>query len=178
MLRRLQPCTRLYTVLHCIHWVVLHKRCQLSNYYTEKCQFFAFILEKFTPDRKNLHGHRPWCPWQIWGMDLCWPIMTCSWLENRFWPLSSKKSTFCGTPKLTHLSNFTPTLTMSRNQTFTAGLDLTCSLFFWLNSGDVPVFYFPFSPSGSRVSPVWKFGRNWRHLRNLQVGAMQQVATK
>ena len=55
-------------MLHCIHWVVLHKRCQLSNFYTERYQFFAFILEKFTPDRKNLHRHRLWCLWQIWGM--------------------------------------------------------------------------------------------------------------
>ena len=24
--------------------------------------------EKFTPDRKNLHRHRLWCLWQIWGV--------------------------------------------------------------------------------------------------------------
>ena len=28
-----------------------------------KCmQFFSLNLEKFTPERKFLHGHRPWCP--------------------------------------------------------------------------------------------------------------------
>ena len=31
-------------------------------------KFFAFNLENFTPDRIFLHGHRPWCPWQLWGM--------------------------------------------------------------------------------------------------------------
>ena len=31
-------------------------------------QFFAFNLEKFTPDRIYLHRHRLWCLWQIWGM--------------------------------------------------------------------------------------------------------------
>ena len=31
-------------------------------------QFFAFNLEKFTPDGIFLYGHRPWCPWPIWGM--------------------------------------------------------------------------------------------------------------
>merc|ERR1712208_22539 len=56
--------------------------------------------------------------------------MTCSWLESQPWPLPSKKNTLLGTLKLTHLSNFTPTLTLSRSQTFTAGLDLTSSLFF------------------------------------------------
>ena len=29
---------------------------------------FSSNLVKFTPDRNFLHGHRPWCPWQIWGM--------------------------------------------------------------------------------------------------------------
>ena len=28
----------------------------------------VFNLENFTPDRIVLHGHRPWCPWQLWGM--------------------------------------------------------------------------------------------------------------
>ena len=41
--------------------------------------------------------------------------------------LSIQKNTFFGTLKLTHFSNFTPTLTLSRSQTFTAGLDLTSS---------------------------------------------------
>ena len=29
---------------------------------------FVFNLENFTPDRIFLHGHRPWCPWQLWGL--------------------------------------------------------------------------------------------------------------
>ena len=29
---------------------------------------FVFNLENVTPDRIFLHGHRPWCPWQLWGM--------------------------------------------------------------------------------------------------------------
>ena len=49
---------------HIVHCVALNTLCgitqKVSNYYTEKCQFFAFILEKFTPDRKNLHEHRSW----------------------------------------------------------------------------------------------------------------------
>ena len=28
-----------------------------QNYFTVKCQFFEFNLEKITPDRKNLHRH-------------------------------------------------------------------------------------------------------------------------
>ena len=61
------------------------------------------------------------------SIDLCWPIMTCSWLESEFWPFPSKKNTFFGTLKWTNFSNFTPTLTLSRSQTFTAGLDLASS---------------------------------------------------
>ena len=30
-----------------------------------------FNLEKITPGRKNLHRHRLWCLWQIWGMHNC-----------------------------------------------------------------------------------------------------------
>ena len=52
MLRRLQPCTRLYTELHCLHWVVLHKRCQLSNYYTEKYQFCVHSGKIYTGQKK------------------------------------------------------------------------------------------------------------------------------
>ena len=33
----------------------------------KKRQFFAW---KFTPAKKNLHGRRPWRPWQISGMSL------------------------------------------------------------------------------------------------------------
>ena len=35
---------------------------------TQKSINFAFILGKFTLDRNNLHRHRRWCRWQIWGM--------------------------------------------------------------------------------------------------------------
>ena len=33
-------------------------------------QFFAFNLEKFTPNRLFFHRHRLWCLWQIWGMQV------------------------------------------------------------------------------------------------------------
>ena len=46
---------------HQKHWRCLWK----SQMYAV---FFSLNLEKFTPERKFLHGHRPWCPWQIWGM--------------------------------------------------------------------------------------------------------------
>ena len=38
--------------------------CQFFVNYTVNCQFFALNLKKFTPDKKNLHGRRPWRPWQ------------------------------------------------------------------------------------------------------------------
>ena len=56
--------------------------------------------------------------------------------------------------QLTHFSNFTPTLTLSRSQTFTAGLDLTCSLFFWLNSDDFPFFTSPLAPLEAEICPI------------------------
>ena len=49
----------------------LRKTPKNYNKYPKKVynmQFFAFNLENFTPDRIFLHGHRPWCPRQIWGM--------------------------------------------------------------------------------------------------------------
>ena len=36
------------------------------------CQYFALHLKKFTLAKKNLHGRRPWRPWQIWGMHFSW----------------------------------------------------------------------------------------------------------
>ena len=47
---------------------------RLSNHHTVKCQFFTFNLEKITLGRKNLHRHRLWCLWQIWGMKLKQPF--------------------------------------------------------------------------------------------------------
>ena len=39
-----------------------------TEIYTVNCQFSAFNLKKITPTKKNLHGRRPWRPWQISGM--------------------------------------------------------------------------------------------------------------
>ena len=74
----------------------------LKNVYTKgvNCQIitqksinFAFILGKFTLDRKNLHRHRRWCQWQISGMiEMCQIIIVavshqcCRWP----WPLLSR----------------------------------------------------------------------------------------
>ena len=33
--------------------------CVIAAKYTVNCQFFALNLSKFTPAKKNLHGHRP-----------------------------------------------------------------------------------------------------------------------
>ena len=57
-----------HKIMHCIHCVILHRGSQIIIHYTVKGQFFAFNLEKITPGRKNLHRHRLWCLWQIWGM--------------------------------------------------------------------------------------------------------------
>ena len=57
-----------YKIIHCIHCVILHRGSQIIIHYTVKGQFFAFNLEKITPGWKNLHRHRLWCLWQIWGM--------------------------------------------------------------------------------------------------------------
>ena len=52
--------TNVAEITHLAHCVALNTLCgitqKVSNYYTEKCQFFAFILEKFTPDRKIYTG--------------------------------------------------------------------------------------------------------------------------
>ena len=61
------------------------------------------------------------------SFDLRWLIMTCLCLWRWFWPLLSKKTTFYGTLNLTLFSNFTVSLTLSCDQTFRDGLDLTCS---------------------------------------------------
>ena len=53
-----------YTLCCIAYKVVLNRKCKIIHIIT----FFAFILVKFTPDRKNLHRHRLWCLWQIWGM--------------------------------------------------------------------------------------------------------------
>ena len=68
---------------------------RVSNCYTVKGQFFAFNLEKITLGRKNLHSHRLWCLWQIWGVgiwleviktlttcvsDLCFWLPVCDFL--------------------------------------------------------------------------------------------------
>ena len=63
---------KLHSVCQITHFVLNYtlsvKAANSVNYYTVKCQFFAFNLEKITPGRKNLHRHRLWCLWQIWGM--------------------------------------------------------------------------------------------------------------
>ena len=51
---------------------------------TQKRINFAFILGKFTLDRKNLHRHCRWCRWQIWGMDLYRNLFFCIFVEIRF----------------------------------------------------------------------------------------------
>ena len=52
----------------------------------------------------------------------------------------SKKITFYGTLNLALILNYTVILTPSCDQTFRDGLDLTCSLFWGLNSDDFPFF--------------------------------------
>ena len=46
----------------------VHKRCQLSNYYTEKYQFCVHSGKIYTGQKNYLHRHRRWCRWQISGM--------------------------------------------------------------------------------------------------------------
>ena len=66
----LDGCKRLHTVYKIIHLYTYTDYTQrVSNYYTVKCQFLAFNLEKNTPGRKHLHRHRLWCLWQISGMN-------------------------------------------------------------------------------------------------------------
>ena len=51
---------------------------KVSNYYTDKCQFLVFILEKFTPDRKKFTRAPPVVPvtniikmaWELSGIDI------------------------------------------------------------------------------------------------------------
>ena len=69
-------CTRLYTV-------ALHTLCtqSMSNYWT--VTIFYVQSGKIYTGQKNLHGHRPWRPWQISGM--------CAAMQN----VHCAKSAFC-----------------------------------------------------------------------------------
>ena len=61
---------------------------RVSNYYTlysKRPIFPRSIWKKITPGWKNLHKHRLWCLWQIWGMYspnpsiLLWLLWSLDW---------------------------------------------------------------------------------------------------
>ena len=69
--------TNVAEITHIAHCVALNTLCgitqKVSNYYTEKCQFFAFILGKFTPDGKKFTQAPPVVPVtnEVWSLYQC-----------------------------------------------------------------------------------------------------------
>ena len=43
---------------------------------------FVKYMNHFTPERNNLHRHRLWCLWQIWGMPVLCKIIFNQYLRN------------------------------------------------------------------------------------------------